>query len=129
MPRTPDEMDRKRSYILLQMARERDAKEVGFGQRAVKRARDAGVLLHPSVRCGYEPLTNDDKNWIFGPSKHKDNVYQTVPQVTLHGFEEGLVQKLNHGAVETLVQFCMEEYETPATQVKANGRHNCRYVE
>jgi hypothetical protein len=50
-----------------------------------------------------------------------------VPQVTLHGFDEGLVQKLNHGAVETLVQFCMDEYETPAAQVKAKVLH-IRYI-
>jgi hypothetical protein len=89
-PRTPASVARKRAYILNLM--ETEEQRVGSGARAVKRARRAGVLLDPNLRCGYEPITLDDSNWIFGPDKDKDNIYQAVPQVTLHGFEEGLVQ-------------------------------------
>ena len=111
-------MARKRRAIVDRMERERSAKLVGYGERAVKKARDAGVFLDPSVVSGYEPLSPDDTNWIFGPDKNKDNIYQAVPQVTLHGFDEGLVQKLNHGALETLITFCMNEHGIPAAQVR-----------
>ncbi len=83
----------------------------------MKRARHAGVLLDPNLRCGYEPLNAEDTNWIFGPNQEKDNIYQAVPQVTLHGFEEGLVQKLNHGVFETVVLLYNEEHLTPAAEV------------
>jgi hypothetical protein len=86
-------VESKRAYILRRMEREKEAKEVKSGERTMKRARRAGVQLDPTLQCGYTPVTVDDKNWIFGPDKDKDNIFQAVPQVTLHGFDEGLVQK------------------------------------
>ena len=113
--RTPASVARKRAYILNQMVTEEQ--HVGARPRAVKRARRAGVLLDPNLRCGYEPTTLDDSNWIFGPHREKDNIYQAVPQVTLHGFEEDLVQKLNHGAFESVIKFYMDAHHTPAAEV------------
>ena len=117
MPRTPETVERKRAYIIRRMEAEKKAKEVQYGERAVKRAKRAGVQLDPTLQCGYTPVTADDKNWIFGPDKEKDNIFQAVPQVTLHGFDEGLVKKLNFGAIEMLVQYCMEKHGMKAAQV------------
>ena len=111
-------MDQKRANILRRKTNEKERKEHGSGERAVKRAKRAGVFLDPDLRCGYEPITPDDDNWIFGPDKNKDNIYQAVPQVTLHGFDEGLVQKLNFGSLEMLIKFSLEELEISETQVK-----------
>jgi hypothetical protein len=110
MPRTPKSVERKRAYIIRRMEREKVAKLVKYGERAVKRAKRAGV-------CGYTPATADDKNWIFGPDKDKDNIFQAVPQVTLHGFDEGLVKKMNFGALEMLVTYRMEKHGMKAAQV------------
>ena len=66
-------------------------------------------------------ITKDHHNWIFGPDKNKDNIYQAVPQVTLHGFDEGLVQKLNYGSLEMLIKFSLEELNLPETQVRSYG--------
>ena len=117
MPRTPDNVERKRANIIRRMEREKVAKVVKYGERAVKRAKRAGVQLDPTLQCGYIPATADDKNWIFGPDKDKDNIFQAVPQVTLHGFDEGLVKKMNFGALETLVTYCMEKHGMKAAQV------------
>ena len=116
--RTPEAVARKRAYILDVL--DKEERQVGAKPRAVKRARRAGVLLDPHLRCGYEPISLADANWIFGPDKSKDNIYQAVPQVTLHGFEEGLVQKLNHGVLEAVVKFYHEEHNTPAAEVRNN---------
>ena len=35
--------------------------------------------------------------WVFGPDPSEDNIYRCLPQVTLHGMDEGLTQKLNKG--------------------------------
>ena len=37
----------------------------------MKRAKRAGVFLDPDLRCGYEPVTPDDDNWILVPTKTK----------------------------------------------------------
>ena len=43
-------------------------------------------------------------NWLFGPHPAKDNVYQAMPQLTLHGLDEGPVAKLCAGAVNFAIE-------------------------
>jgi hypothetical protein len=125
MKRTVDNMVRKRNTILRQMEREREARLPKYGERAVKRARRAGVLLDCNVRCGYVPADDDNNNWIIGPDPQKDNIYQAIPQVSLHGFDEGLVQKLNYGALEMGIAYCVQTHKMTAAQVipTVNARH------
>jgi hypothetical protein len=33
--------------------------------------------------------------WVFGPDAIQDNIYRCLPQVNLHGMDEGLTMKLN----------------------------------
>ena len=117
MPRTPNAVERKRKHIIQRMEREKERKEVKSGERAVKRAKRAGVELDPTLRCGYAPVTIDDENWIFGPERDKDNIFQAVPQVSLHGFDEGLVQKMNFGAIEMVVKHCIDKHGMKEAQV------------
>jgi hypothetical protein len=117
MKRTADNMVRKRNTILRQMEREREAKLPKYGERAVKRARRAGVLLDCNVRCGYVPAEDDNYNWIIGPDPQKDNIYQAIPQVSLHRFDEGLVKKLNYGALEMCITYCLQKHKMTAAQV------------
>ena len=99
--RTDDEMHKSRALI----RKYRDRKQIpGAGARALKLAKRNGVQLG-----ALSPWSNRDQAaaastaWVFGPDPVKDNVYQCMPQVNLHGFDEGLVQKMNFGAVETFV--------------------------
>ena len=128
MPRTPNAVERKRKNIIQRMEREKERKEVKSGERAVKRAKRAGVELDPTLRCGYAPVTVDDENWIFGPDKHKDNIYQAVPQVTLHGFDEGLVQKMNFGAIEMVVKHCIDKHGMKEAQVFCTAYESTTYL-
>jgi hypothetical protein len=35
--------------------------------------------------------------WVFGADPVQDNIYRCLPQVNLHGMDEGLTSKLNLG--------------------------------
>jgi hypothetical protein len=39
----------------------------------------------------------------WGPDTTQDNVYQNMPQVSLHGMDEGLTAKLNLGCIRAAV--------------------------
>ena len=39
----------------------------------------------------------------FGPDSRLDNIYQSLPQVTLHGMDEGLTLKLCDGVLATII--------------------------
>jgi hypothetical protein len=54
--------------------------------------------------------------WIFGPLPRKDNVFQCLPQVTLHGMDEGLTAKLCRGILALALHFG-EQKGLRATQV------------
>jgi hypothetical protein len=43
-------------------------------------------------------IRNPD-SWVFGPDPVEDNVYRCLPQVNLHGMDEGLTAKLNLGTL------------------------------
>jgi hypothetical protein len=80
-------------------------KTKGLAQEAIKEAKDAGVNLHfPNP---WHPEKEDE--WVFGPDAIEDNVYRCLPQVTLHGMDEGLTSKLNLG----ILQYAMAEVGTP----------------
>ena len=127
MPRTPNAVERKRKNIIQRMEREKERKELKSGERAVKRAKRAGVELDPTLRCGYAPVTIDDENWIFGPDRDKDNIFQAVPQVSLHGFDEGLVQKMNFGAIEMVVKHCIDKHGMKEAQVFCAAYESTKY--
>ena len=40
-----------------------------------------------------------DSTWVFGPDRKLDSIYQATPQVTMHGWDEGLVKLVASGAV------------------------------
>ncbi len=118
MKRTAENMVRKRDWIFTQMEREHAAGRTKRGKRALKRARRGGVLLDCNLRCGYVPA-HGDNNWIIGPDSEKDNIYQAIPQVSLHGFDEGLVKKLNFGPLEMCIRYCREKHKIKGAQVHA----------
>jgi hypothetical protein len=39
----------------------------------------------------------------FGPDSSLDNIYQSLPQVTLHGMDEGLTVKLCEGILNVII--------------------------
>ncbi len=55
----------------------------------------------------------------FGIDRDKDNIYQNMPQVALHGMDEGLTLKLCVGLLESAILEAYETRGTPATEVKS----------
>ena len=75
-------------------------KQKGKAEEALKQGRTLGVNLqfdNPWISA-----TADE--WVFGPDAIQDNIYRCLPQVNLHGMDEGLTVKLNfsilHHALE-----------------------------
>ena len=67
----------------------------GNAEAAVKEAKDLGVNL----QFDNPWHTNKADEWVFGPDPIEDNVYRCLPQVNLHGMDEGLTDKLNYGVL------------------------------
>jgi hypothetical protein len=64
-----------------------------------------------------KPEESHTSKWIFGPLPEKDSVWQFLPQVTLHGFDEGICQKLNFGMLEMAVTEAQVQRNMDATKV------------
>ena len=85
-----------------------------------KRARTEGVSLRGlSAWCD----TDDDnvlEDWIFGPDPILDNVYQNLPQVVLHGLDEGLTMKLCCGILQMAIAFSTEDLTKVCRRIDAS---------
>jgi len=101
---------KKRKRILVFMS---NSGVVGANKRAIDRANQIGVNL--DVDCAW--INEHLYEWVFGPCRKRDVLYQCLPQVNLHGFDEGLVEKLNFGALEQLIVVCVARFRMKATQV------------
>ena len=117
-PRTRRAMTkRKRTLLLLSTTGTTGCKEMAY-----KRARREGVdLFVDNALYGLEM----DKNWIFGPDAAFDNVFQNMPQVSLHGMDEGLTSKLNLGCMHAVI---LELKEAPG-KIKWSKAGVCRRID
>ena len=84
---------------------------------AQNRARRSGVSLEFQTAWSNEGYPAGD--WIFGPDPILDNIYQCLPQAMLHGMDEGLVLKLNHGAMSLYLDSVAADYGMDAKAVTA----------
>ena len=58
--------------------------------RAQKKAKRLGIPM--DIDSAF--AQREGRPWLFGPDEEKDSLYQACPQLTLHGFDEGLATKL-----------------------------------
>ena len=65
------------------------------GQATV--AKDEALKLGVNLELDNFWHISKPKECVFGPDPSEDNIYRCLPQVTLHGMDEGLTQKLNKG--------------------------------
>jgi len=72
---------------------------VAANERATKRANRLGIPLDLDSAFMQRP----GQPWLFGPNETLDSLYQSVPQVTLHGFDEGIATKLAWAILEVAV--------------------------
>ena len=83
----------------------RSAARMGALRRAlIKKGKQRGKALQAKqeaitlgVNMAFDNPWDIDKpeDWVFGPDPIEDNIYRCLPQVTLHGMDEGVTQKLN----------------------------------
>jgi len=84
-------------------------------QMARTNSHKLGIDMYTSNAFVTKP--QDSHKWIFGPLPEKDSVWQSLPQVTLHGFDEGICQKLNFGMLEMAVTEAQRRRNMDATKV------------
>ena len=110
--RTEENMLQKRTW--LNRLRLRNAKTA----RRIANAKGIPLRLLNGWNCSH--MVDDEGFTPFGIDRKKDNIYQNMPQVALHGMDEGLTLKLCVGLLESAI---LEAYETrgiPATEVKSD---------
>jgi hypothetical protein len=59
---------------------------------AAKGAQSCGINM--DVECAWIGPPDNDGFTPFGPDAKKDNIFQNLPQVNLHGMDEGLTLKM-----------------------------------
>jgi hypothetical protein len=91
----------------------RDSRQAGAKGRANKRARRLGITLHCSNPFAREAGTG----WVFGPHPKKDCIYQCVPQVVLHGCDEGITAKLARGVTLLAISSGLRRHGESVTAV------------
>ena len=87
----------------------------GASDKAVKRAKRIGVNL--DVTNAWADDKDGEECWVFGPDPVLDNIWQCLPQVTLHGMDEGLTQKANRGILEAVIIEAKSLLQMSATEV------------
>jgi hypothetical protein len=112
LKRTYDNMMR-RQRILNQMANTGMPKA---RERATNQAAAIGVNMTTVNAWTDADAPLEEK--VFGSCLRRDNVYQCVPQPNLHGMDEGLSEKTNHGALEATIKEAKLNFGTTATEVR-----------
>ena len=108
--RTEENMLRKRNR--LNRLRLRNATTA----RKIANAKGIPLRLVNGWHCSH--MVDNDGFTPFGIDRKKDNIYQNLPQVTLHGMDEGLTLKLCVGLLESAILEAYETSGTSATEVK-----------
>ena len=103
--------------------------QTGRGQKALakKRAKRIGVDTDDAKNAWEDDSDASDSEKAFGPCPYFDNVWQSTPQVTLHGMDEGLTNKANHGVLEATIKEASYQWGVSATEVSTNtGIISCK---
>ncbi len=86
--------------------------------KAAKLARQLGITL--TNECPWIGLPDKDGFTPFIPDGRLDNIYQSLPQVTLHGMDEGLTLKLCDGVLQTIISEAIQLHGMNVTSVRIN---------
>jgi hypothetical protein len=103
--------------------KKKNFKTIMENNTTTKTRRDAGHLA--ARQLGIDMFTSNafttkpehGHSWVFEPDPEKDCVWQSLPQVTFHGFDEGLCQKLNFAMLEMAVTEAHSRLNMAATEV------------
>jgi hypothetical protein len=94
--------------VLLSVGKKRVAAE--------KLARRLGITM--GNECAWIGPPDKDGFTPFGPDSRLDNIYQSLPQVSLHGMDEGLTLKLCSGVLNATIQEAVKLHKMNVTSVR-----------
>ena len=83
---------------------------------AEKLARSLGITM--TNECAWIGPPDKDGFTPFGPDSRLDNIYQSLPQVSLHGMDEGLTLKLCSGVLNATIQEAVSLRNMNVTSVR-----------
>ncbi len=67
--------------------------------------------------CAWVGPPDSDGFTPFGPDEEKDNIFQNLPQVNLHGLDEGLTLKMCVGILNATIVEATALYNMNTTSV------------
>lgn len=83
---------------------------------AAKLARSLGITM--TNECAWIGPPDKDGFTPFGPDSRLDNIYQSLPQVSLHGMDEGLTLKLCAGVLNATIEEAVRLHKMNVTSVR-----------
>ncbi len=86
-------------------------------RRQVARTNSTQLGIDMYTSNAFVTKPQESHKWILGPLPEKDSVWQSLPQVTLHGFDEGICQKLNFGMLEMAITEAQRRRNMDATKL------------
>jgi hypothetical protein len=95
----------------------RTSRSAAERQLTRKRARTEGVSLRGLSAWCHSADEDIGRDWIFGPDPDLDCIYQNLPQVVLHGMDEGLTMKLCVGILRMAIAYSTEDLTTVCRRI------------
>ena len=91
---------------------------------AGKRAKKFGINM--DVECAWIGPPDNDGFTPFGPDAKKDNIFQNLPQVNLHGMDEGLTLKMCTNILKATIKEAKALHKMNTTSVSDTNVLSCR---
>ncbi len=73
--------------------------------------------INMEVECAWIGPPDNDGFTPFGPDSKKDNIYQNLPQVNLHGMDEGLTLKMCTSILNATISEAISLHKMNTTSV------------
>ena len=81
--------------------------------------------INMDVECAWVGPPDQDGFTPFGPDPRKDNIYQNMPQVNLHGMDEGLTLKMISSILSATIKEATDLHQMTTTSVSATNSIRC----
>jgi hypothetical protein len=81
--------------------------------------------INMEVECAWIGPPDQDGFTPFGPDPRKDNIYQNMPQVNLHGMDEGLTLKMCASILNATIKEATDVHNMNTTSVSATNSIRC----
>jgi hypothetical protein len=84
--------------------------------------------INMDVECAWIGPPDNDGLTPFGPDAKKDNIYQNLPQVNLHGMDEGLTLKMCTSILNATISEAIALHKINTTSVSDEACYSYFYV-